>query len=91
MAGLQLADASIWLLTAMTLAVCNITKAVEDGVEIIPEVDVSSEGVRYDPAVDTHYYPSHEVFTVISNLSNAPSNLDLQRLWNSFNKISNPE
>ncbi|KIM50920.1 hypothetical protein SCLCIDRAFT_1224996 [Scleroderma citrinum Foug A] len=31
----------------MTLAVCNITKAVEDGVEIIPEVDVSSEGVSH--------------------------------------------
>lgn len=91
MAGLQLADASLWLLTAMTLAVCNITKAVEDGVEIIPEVDISSEGVRYNPrCVDTHYYPSH-VFTVISNLSNAPSVLDPQRLWNSFSKTSNPE
>ena len=49
MAGLQLADASVWLLTAMTLAVCHIAKAVENGVEITPEADVFSDGVRYEP------------------------------------------
>ncbi|KIM62440.1 hypothetical protein SCLCIDRAFT_24975 [Scleroderma citrinum Foug A] len=45
--GLQLADASVWLLTAMTLAVFNITKAVEDNVEITPQVDASSLGVSH--------------------------------------------
>ena len=49
MTGLQLADASVWLLTAMTLTVFNITKAVEDNVEITPEVDASSLGARYEP------------------------------------------
>ncbi|KAL4068367.1 cytochrome P450 [Scleroderma yunnanense] len=46
--GLQLADASVWLLTAMTLAVFDITKALENGVEITPEVDhSSSQGVSH--------------------------------------------
>ena len=49
MAGLQLADASVWLLAAMTLSVCHIAKAVENGVEITPEADVFSDGVRYEP------------------------------------------
>ena len=49
MSGLHLADASVWLLSAMTLAVFNITKAVGDDVEITPEVDNSSIGVRYEP------------------------------------------
>ncbi|KAL4071144.1 cytochrome P450 [Scleroderma yunnanense] len=45
--GLQLADASVWLLTAMTLAVFDIKKAVEGGVEITPDVDPSSQGVSH--------------------------------------------
>jgi len=49
MSGLQLADASVWLLTAMTLAVFNITKADDDdNVEITPESDNSSTGARYE-------------------------------------------
>ncbi|KIM50599.1 hypothetical protein SCLCIDRAFT_785874 [Scleroderma citrinum Foug A] len=47
MSGLHLADASVWLLSAMTLAVFNITKAVGDDVEITPEVDNSSIGVSH--------------------------------------------
>ncbi|KAG1855193.1 cytochrome P450 [Suillus subalutaceus] len=37
--GLHLADASIWISTVMTLAVFDISKVVENGVEITPEVE----------------------------------------------------
>ncbi|KAG2033215.1 cytochrome P450 [Suillus americanus] len=37
--GLHLADASIWVSIAMSLAVFDISKVVENGVEINPEVD----------------------------------------------------
>ncbi|KAG2037858.1 cytochrome P450 [Suillus americanus] len=37
--GLHLADASIWISTAMSLAVFDISKVVEHGIEITPEVD----------------------------------------------------
>lgn len=40
--GLHLADASIWISTAMSLAVFDISKVVENGVEITPEVDFTS-------------------------------------------------
>ncbi|KAG1747567.1 cytochrome P450 [Suillus lakei] len=39
--GLHLADASIWISTAMSLAVFDISKVVENDVEITPEVDPS--------------------------------------------------
>ena len=58
MSGLQLADASVWLLTAMTLAVFDITKSAKGNVEIAPEVNASSIGVRYEP--DTDYSLSVE-------------------------------
>ncbi|KAG2156217.1 cytochrome P450 [Suillus clintonianus] len=37
--GIHLADASVWISTVMSLAVFNISKVVENGVEITPEVD----------------------------------------------------
>ncbi|KAG2138517.1 cytochrome P450, partial [Suillus clintonianus] len=40
--GLHLADASIWITTAMSLAVFDVSKVVENGVEITPEVDHTS-------------------------------------------------
>ncbi|KAG1795476.1 cytochrome P450 [Suillus plorans] len=40
--GLHLADASIWISIAMSLAVFNVSKVVENGVEITPEVDYTS-------------------------------------------------
>ncbi|OJA15893.1 hypothetical protein AZE42_09071 [Rhizopogon vesiculosus] len=40
--GLHLADASVWISTAMSLAVFNISKVVENGVEITPELDSTS-------------------------------------------------
>ncbi|KAG2109012.1 cytochrome P450 [Suillus discolor] len=40
--GLHLADASIWLTAAMSLAVFDVSKVVENGVEITPEIDPSS-------------------------------------------------
>ncbi|KAG1747302.1 cytochrome P450 [Suillus lakei] len=40
--GLHLADASVWISTVMSLAVFDISKVVENHVEITPEVDPSS-------------------------------------------------
>ncbi|KAG1840822.1 cytochrome P450 [Suillus subalutaceus] len=40
--GLHLADASIWISTVMSLAVFDVSKVVENGVEITPEIDPSS-------------------------------------------------
>ncbi|KAG1837953.1 cytochrome P450 [Suillus tomentosus] len=40
--ALHLADAFIWISTAMSLAAFDISKVVEDGVEITPEVDPST-------------------------------------------------
>ncbi|KAG2033225.1 cytochrome P450 [Suillus americanus] len=39
--GIHLADASIWISTAMSLAVFDISKVVENGVEITPDVEPS--------------------------------------------------
>lgn len=45
--GSLVADTSLWLLTAMTLAVFDVKKALKDGVEITPEVDPSSGAVSH--------------------------------------------
>ncbi|KAG1749707.1 cytochrome P450 [Suillus paluster] len=45
--GLNLADASAWISTAMSLAVFDISKVVENGVEITPEVDPSSGTISH--------------------------------------------
>ncbi|KAG0699195.1 cytochrome P450 [Suillus ampliporus] len=45
--GQLLADASIWMSTAMSLAVFNISKAVENGIEITPEVDPSFGAISH--------------------------------------------
>ncbi|KAG1905769.1 cytochrome P450 [Suillus fuscotomentosus] len=45
--GLHLADASIWLSTVMSLAVFDILKIVENGVEHTPEVDSSSGAISH--------------------------------------------
>jgi cytochrome P450 len=44
--GLNLADASLWISCAMSLAVFDITKAVENGVEITPMVDSTPGTIR---------------------------------------------
>ncbi|KAG1886216.1 cytochrome P450 [Suillus subluteus] len=44
--GLHLADASIWISTAMSLAVFDISKVVENGVEITPEFEPSLDSIR---------------------------------------------
>ncbi|KAG1869504.1 cytochrome P450 [Suillus subluteus] len=48
--GLHLADASVWISTAMSLAVFDISKVVEKGVEITPEVDHTSGTIRRTPS-----------------------------------------
>ncbi|KAG1733140.1 cytochrome P450 [Suillus lakei] len=45
--GLHLADASIWISAAMSLAVFDISKIVENGVEIIPDFDPSSGSISH--------------------------------------------
>ncbi|KAI6033982.1 cytochrome P450 [Pisolithus microcarpus] len=45
--GMHLADASVWLSAAMSLAVFDISKVVENGVEITPEIDPSSGTISH--------------------------------------------
>ncbi|KIK36152.1 hypothetical protein CY34DRAFT_538031 [Suillus luteus UH-Slu-Lm8-n1] len=45
--GIHLAEASVWLSVAMSLAVFNISKAVENGVEITPEIDPLSGTISH--------------------------------------------
>ncbi|KAG2138828.1 cytochrome P450 [Suillus cothurnatus] len=45
--GLHLADASVWLSIVMSLAVFDISKVVENGVEITPEVDHTSGTISH--------------------------------------------
>ncbi|KAG1907690.1 cytochrome P450 [Suillus fuscotomentosus] len=45
--GLHLADASVWLSTVMSLAVFDISKIVENGVEHTPEVNPSSGAISH--------------------------------------------
>ncbi|KAG0699879.1 cytochrome P450 [Suillus ampliporus] len=45
--GLHVADVSIWMSTAMSLAVFDISKVVENGVEITPELDPSSGTISH--------------------------------------------
>lgn len=42
MTGFRLGEASLFISVAMSLAVFKISKAVVDGVEVAPEVDVTS-------------------------------------------------
>lgn len=44
--GLNLADASVFISCAMSLAVFNVSKAVENGVEITPVVDNTPGTIR---------------------------------------------
>ncbi|KAG6329311.1 hypothetical protein ID866_9777 [Astraeus odoratus] len=45
--GVHLAEASLWMMAVTTLAVFNISKTVEDGVEITPQVDPSSQMISH--------------------------------------------
>ncbi|KAG1785476.1 cytochrome P450 [Suillus plorans] len=45
--GLHLADASVWIFAVMSLAAFDISKAVENGVEITPEVDPSTGTISH--------------------------------------------
>ncbi|KAG2148109.1 cytochrome P450 [Suillus clintonianus] len=45
--GLHLADASVWMSAAMSLAVFDISKVIENGVAITPEVDPSSGTISH--------------------------------------------
>ncbi|KAG6332027.1 hypothetical protein ID866_7060 [Astraeus odoratus] len=44
---MHLAEASLWLMAAMSLAAFDISKFAEDGVEITPEVDPSSQVISH--------------------------------------------
>ncbi|KAG1850378.1 cytochrome P450 [Suillus subalutaceus] len=45
--GIHLVEASVWLSIAMSLAVFDISKTVENGIEIIPDVDQSSGTISH--------------------------------------------
>ncbi|KAG2356982.1 cytochrome P450 [Suillus spraguei] len=45
--GIHLAEASVWLSIAMSLAVFDISKVVENGIEITPEVDPLSGTISH--------------------------------------------
>ncbi|KIM58365.1 hypothetical protein SCLCIDRAFT_28146 [Scleroderma citrinum Foug A] len=45
--GLHVANESLWLSAVASLTVFDISKAVENGVEITPEVDPSFHNIRY--------------------------------------------
>ncbi|KAG1817986.1 cytochrome P450 [Suillus subaureus] len=45
--GIYLAEASIWISTAMSLAVFDISKVIENGVEITPEVEPLPGGISH--------------------------------------------
>ncbi|KAG2034085.1 cytochrome P450 [Suillus americanus] len=45
--GIHLVEASVWLSIAMSLAVFDISKAVENGIEIIPDIDQSSGTISH--------------------------------------------
>ncbi|KAI6001506.1 cytochrome P450 [Pisolithus marmoratus] len=44
---MHLADSSVWICVAMSLAVFEISKAVENGIEITPEIDQSSGTISH--------------------------------------------
>jgi len=45
--GLHLADASVWISVAMSLAVFDVSKIIENGVEVTPEVDPSTGTISH--------------------------------------------
>ena len=47
MTGSELADASVWLMATMTLAVFDITKVDEGSTMATPDISVFSVGVLY--------------------------------------------
>ncbi|KAG0699878.1 cytochrome P450 [Suillus ampliporus] len=46
-AGLHIADVSVWISAVMSLAVFDISKVIENGVEITPELDHSSGTISH--------------------------------------------
>ena len=53
--GLHIANETIWLSVVASLAVFDISKAVENGVEITPEVDPSSHTIRYASGMEVFF------------------------------------
>ncbi|KAG6378884.1 cytochrome P450 [Boletus reticuloceps] len=45
--GLHLADASVWISVAMSLAAFDVSKIIENGVEVTPEIDPSSGTISH--------------------------------------------
>ena len=87
MAGSQLADASVWLMTTMTLAVFNITKTVEDSA--VATSNIAQFSMLYVATTTAFLGTDLSYFIATWSRSNTLSNLDLRRQWNSSNRISN--
>ena len=79
MTGSQLADASVWLMTTMTLAVFNITKAVEGSTMATSSISASSVGPLYVTATAAFLGTDLSYFVATQSCSNTLSNLDLRR------------
>jgi hypothetical protein len=43
---MHLADASVWISIAMSVAAFDVSKVVENGVEITPEIDPTTGTIR---------------------------------------------
>jgi hypothetical protein len=85
--GLHLADASIWISAAMSLAVFDISKAVENGVEITPEYDVTSGLIWYVGILTRARFSGHDTLAVTPSPLSARLRLALKQPLRSFNKI----
>ncbi|KAI6006269.1 cytochrome P450 [Pisolithus orientalis] len=45
--GMHLADTSVWIMVAMSLAIFDISKVVENGLEVIPEINPMSGAISH--------------------------------------------
>ena len=83
---MHLADQSLWLLIVASLAVFDISKIVENGVEITPEVDPSSHTVRYSPCDTTRGYETHVLIIATQSHSGALFSPDRRVPWSLSDK-----
>ncbi|KAG1734486.1 hypothetical protein EDB19DRAFT_1830563 [Suillus lakei] len=78
--GLHLAEASVWMSTVMSLAVFDISKVVENGIEIVPEVDPVAYLITSRANLDKHTsrHPKH--FKYSTKPCSAKADALIQRL-----------
>ena len=77
--GMYLADATVFIAVAMSLAVFDIRKPVVNGVEVQPNMEFMSGVIRYVALPCLRGSFAYCLITVIPRLSIAPSSLGLRR------------